>query len=158
MRQRAILTFGEQPFSPYAYLAKELNRELDKSMYQSYEAPQFLETEEGFLASLDIPGVNFSDINIELEDNRLTISADRKNPFDKTGESVKKYNQALTLPKNIEVDKISAHYENGVLSLTLPKMAEQQYKKKIQVLTGQKPSSWTNFLNFKKSSNEAAVN
>lgn len=158
MRQRAILTFGEQPFSPYAYLAKELNRDLEKALFQNYEAPQFLEVEEGFLASLDMPGVSFSDINIELEDNKLTISADRKNPFDKTGESVKKYNQTLTLPKNIEADKISAHYENGVLSLTLPKMAEQKYKKKIQVLTGQKPTNWTNFLNFKKSQTETAVN
>lgn len=158
MKQRAILTFGEQPFSPFASLARELNRELEKEIYQNFQAPQFLETEEGFLASLDIPGVNFADINIELEDNKLTISAERKNPFDKTGESVKKYNQTLTLPKNIEEDKISAHYENGVLSLTLPKMADQKYKKKIQVLTGQKPKAWSNFLNFKKSESENVVN
>lgn len=158
MRQRAILTFGEQPFSPYAYLAKELNREFEKNLYQNYDAPQFLEVEKGFLASLDIPGVNFSDINIELEDNRLIISAERKNPFDKNGESKKRYNQVLTLPKNIEVDKINAHYENGVLSLTLPKIEEQKYKKKIQVLTGQKPASWTNFLNFKKNETENIAN
>ena len=78
MRQRTILTFGEQPFSPFASLAKELNKELEKEMYQGFETPQFLETEEAFLASIDIPGVNFSDINIELEDNRLIISAERK--------------------------------------------------------------------------------
>lgn len=162
MRKRAILTFGGQPFSPFASLASELSRELgsemEKDFYKNYEAPQFLETEEGFLASLDIPGVNFSDINIELEENRLTISTERKNPFDKTGESVKKYSQVLTLPKNIEEEKINAHYENGVLSLTLPKMAEQKYKKKIQVLTGQRPKSWTNFLNFKKNEEENVVN
>lgn len=158
MRQRAILTFGEQPFSPFASLARELNRELEKEFYTNYEAPQLLETEEAFLASLDIPGVNFSDINIELEDNKLTISAERKNPFDKSGESVKKYSQVLTLPKNIEEDKISAHHENGVLSLTIPKMADQKYKKKIQVLTGQRPKSWSNFLSFKKSENESIVN
>lgn len=158
MRQRAILTFRDQPFSPFASLARELNRELEKELYQHYEAPEFLETEEEFLASFDIPGVNFSDIIIELEDNKLTISAERKNPFDKTGEPVKKYNQTLTLPKNIEEEKISAHYENGVLMLNLPKMADQKNKKKIQVLTGQRPKSWTNFLNFKKTEAENVVN
>ena len=158
MRQRAILTFGEQPFSPYAYLAKELNRDFEKTLYQNHDAPQFLEVDAGFLACLDMPGVTFSDINIELEDNKLSISAERKNPFDKTGESVKRYAQTLTIPKNIELDKISAHYENGVLSLTLPKMPDNKYKKKIQVLTGQKPNTWTNFLNFKKDQTENAAN
>lgn len=158
MRQRTILTFGEQPFSPFASLARELNRELQKEMYQGHEAPQFLETEEAFLASLDIPGVNFSDINIELEDNRLIISAERKNPFDKTGESTRKYSQTFALPKNIEEDSINAHYENGVLSLTLPKMPNHKIKKKIQVLTGQKPKNWSNFLNFKKNETENVVN
>lgn len=158
MRQRTFLTFGEQPFSPFASLARELNRELEKEMYQSYRAPQFLETEEAFLASLDMPGVNFSDINIELEDNRLMISAERKNPFDKTGEGAKKYSQIFTLPKNIEEEKINAHYENGVLSLTLPKMADHKTKKKIQVITGQKPKDWSNFLNFKKNETENIVN
>ena len=158
MRQRTILTFEEQPFSPFASLARELNRELEKEMYQDYGAPQFLETEEAFLASLDIPGVNFSDINIELEDNRLIISAERKNPFDKTGQSTKKYNQTFILPKNIEEEKINAHYDNGVLSLTIPKMADHKTKKKIQVITGQKPKNWSNFLNFKKNEAENVVN
>lgn len=158
MRQRTILTFGEQPFSPFASLAKELNRELEKEMYQGYEAPQFLETEEAFLASIDIPGVDFSDINIELEDNRLLISAERKNPFDNSGESKKSYNQIFTLPKHIEEDKINAHYENGVLSLTIPKMANYKTKKKIQVMAGQKPKSWSNFLNFKKNEADTVVN
>lgn len=158
MRERAVLTFGELPFSPFASLASELNRELKKEMYQNFESPQFLETEEGFLASLDIPGVNFSDINIEFEDNMLNISAERKNPFDNSGKSVKKYNQILTLPKTIEEDKISAHYENGVLSLTLPKKVDHKSKKKIQVLNGQKPKDWTNLLNLKKSESVNAIN
>lgn len=162
MRQRTILTFGEQPFSPFASLARELNRELNrelgKELYSNFEAPQFLETEEAFLASLDIPGVNFTDINIEVEDNRLIISAERKNPFDSTGETTKKYSQTYTLPKNIEEDKINAHYENGVLSLTLPKLANHKTKKKIQVLTGQKPKNWSNFLNFKKNESENIMN
>ena len=158
MRQRTILTFGEQPFSPFASLAKELNKELEKEMYQGFETPQFLETEEAFLASIDIPGVNFSDINIELEDNRLIISAERKKPFVNTGESTKKYNQTFTLPKHIDEDKINAHYENGVLSLAIPKMADYKTKKKIQVITGQKPKNWSNFLNFKKNNAESVVN
>jgi HSP20 family protein len=158
MRQRTILTFAEQPFSPFASLAKELNRELEKEIIQEYGAPQFLETDEAFLASIDIPGVNFSDIYIELEENRLSVAAERKNPFDKIGEPAIKYSQFFTLPKNIEEDKINAHYENGVLSLTLPKMADNKAKKRIPVITGQKPKSWSNFLNFKKNEAENVIN
>ena len=158
MRQKTILTFGDQPFSPFSYLARELNKEFERDIYQGYETPQFLETEEAFLASLDIPGVDFSDINIELEDNRLIISAERKKPFDKTGDATKKFNKIFTLPKNIEEDSINAHYENGVLSLTIQKLADYKTKKKIQVTTGQKPKNWTSFLNFKKNETENIVN
>ena len=77
MRQRTFLTFGEQPFSPFTALARELNRELDKELYHNRELPHSFETEEAYLVSVDIPGVNFSDINIEMEDNRLMISAER---------------------------------------------------------------------------------
>lgn len=154
MRQRAILTFGQHPFAPFTTFARELERELA----QNYEAPQYFETDEAFLASMDIPGVTLSDISIELEEDRLAVSAERKNPFDKTGEMTRKYSQVFTLPKNIDVAKIDAHYENGVLSLTLPKSAEHKAKKKIQISTGQKPKSWSNFLSFGKSETETTVN
>lgn len=158
MRQKTILTFGQQPFSPFTLLAKELSRGLEEELYQNMEAPQYFETEEAFLASLDMPGVTFSDINIEIEDNKMIITAERKHPFDKTGEMTRKYAQTLSLPKNIEEEKISAHYENGVLSLTLPKMDEQKTRKKIEVLTGQKPKTWSTLLNFKKTETEKTLN
>ena len=158
MRQRTFLTFGEQPFSPFASLAKELNRELEREVQNGNDSPQLLEIDEAFLASLDIPGVNFSDIEVELVDNGIVVSATRKNPFDRTGESSKKYSRFLTLPKHIDEEKINAHYENGVLSLTLPKLPEHKTKKKIQVSTGPKPKSWSNFLNLKKDETKALAN
>ncbi len=158
MRQRAILTFGQHPFTPLTGLAREVAREMERELAQNYESPQYYETDDAFLASMDIPGVTFSDISIELEEDRLSIFAERKSPFDKTGEKTKKYSQVFTLPKNIDSEKINAHYENGVLSLTLPKSADHKAKKKIQISTGQKPKSWSNFLSFGKSETEATVN
>lgn len=156
MNERAILTFGMHPLSPFTTLARDLNNALERETYPNTHRAQILENEEAFFVSMDIPGVNFDDINIDLEENKLTVSAERKNPFDKTGESIKKYNQVFTLPKNIEDDKISAHYENGVLGLTFPKMNVQ--KKKIQVTSGQKSKHWTNLLGFKKNETESLVN
>ena len=162
MRQRAFLTLNGHPIYSFSNMAREFNRELSSAFENDYYSesfyPQFIETDDAFLATLDVPGVNFSDVNIEIEDNKLFVNAERKNPFDKNGESIKKYSHVYALPKDIEEDKINAHYENGVLSLTIPKVENHKLKKKIQISTGQKPKSWSNFLNFKKNENELQAN
>jgi HSP20 family protein len=155
MRQ-AFVRFDQPIFSSFSALAKELEKDMANN-YTYADENLFHETPEAFLGCIDLPGVNFADINIELEENRLTISAERKNPFDKEKTS-KKYQQTFSLPKNIDAEKINAHYENGVLSLSIPKMEEVKTKKKIQVTTGEKPRAWTQFLGFGKTEETNVVN
>lgn len=154
MRQREFLHVDPSFFSPFSLLSKEFEKEVNANPVM----PQLLETDDAFLASYDIPGVNSSEINIEIEEDLIIIFAERKNPFDKTGKLVKKYSQSFLLPKNADLEKISAHYENGVLSLTIPKLEDQKHKKKIQVITGEKPKNWASFLNFGKRENENVIN
>lgn len=157
MRQGTFVNVGRPLFSPFNDFFYDFDKGLE-TKFSNSTASQLLETEDGFFISYDMPGINFSDINIELDEDCLTISAERKNPFDKEGRLLKKYSQSYLLPKNIEQDKINAHYENGVLSLSIPKMVVSKTKKKIEVLTGEKPKSWMNFLNFKKQEAETLAN
>lgn len=157
MRQEAFVSVRRPFFSPFNEFFNTFENELEAKRLSNPIASQLLESENGFLISYDIPGINVSDINVQLDDDYLTISAERKNPFDKEGSIIKKYNQSYLLPKNIDRDKINAHYENGVLSLSLPKIEELKTNKKIQVLTGEKPKSWSNLLSFKKKESESLV-
>lgn len=150
MRQGTFVSVRRPFFSPFNDIFNDFERELETKLAGPPASTQLLENENGFFISYDMPGINFSDINIELDEDYLSISADRKNPFDKEGGVIKKYTQTYMLPKNIDKEKINAHYENGVLSLTIPKIEESKTKKKIQVLTGEKPKTWSNFLSFKK--------
>jgi len=138
--QRDFITLNHQDLFPFELFFPNHER----------ESSQFLETNEAYLVTIDIPGVNNSDIDLSIQENKLIVVADRKNPFDKEGKSDYQYRKSLLLPKNIDFDKINAHYENGVLNLTIPKLSEQITKKKIEVSNGPRPKSWTNFLSFKK--------
>lgn len=155
MKQKSIVLFNDPFFSPLTLL----NKELDGEYYGDHrnERPVLLDSEEAYMTSIDIPGVNTADISVELEGDRLSITALRKNPLSKDETPLKKYQYLINLPKNTEHEHISAHYENGVLSLTIPKMDDHKNKKKIEILTGPKPKNWANFLSFKKTENEKVV-
>lgn len=153
MKQNAFVTLSGSSFSPMYLLRKELERDFfgeQNSIEDREQRLNYLETDDAYLATIDIPGVNPVDVNIDLMENNLTVNAERKFLLAKDSNQIKKYNYSLNLPKNIQAELISAHYENGVLSLTIPKNLENKSKKKIEVSTGAKPKSWSNFLNFKK--------
>lgn len=158
MRQGTFVSIRRPFLSPFNEFLTDFENEFEAKLLSNPGTSQLLDSENGFLISYDMPGINFSDINIELDQGYLTISAERKNPFDKEGSIIKKYTQSYLLPKNIDQDKINAHYENGVLSLSIPKIEELKTKKKIQVLTGEKPKSWSNLLSLKKRETESLVN
>lgn len=77
----------------------------------------------------ELPGVNRADIGVELVDGTLQISAKRSR---KAGgaEQTTHFSRALTVPEGaVQADKISAAYENGVLTVTLPKREEAKPRK-----------------------------
>ena len=98
------------------------------------------ERDDAFLIAAELPGIKKDDISVTLENGVLTISAEMKTEReDKEGERVVrqerrygKYVRSLRLGTQIDEKKISAHYKDGVLELTLPK-AEEVKPKKITV-------------------------
>jgi HSP20 family protein len=91
------------------------------------------ESDSAYTVTAALPGVNAEDINIRLNDDVLTISAEvneRKN-----GENGRrviqerrygKFSRSLRLPVPVNADAIEANYENGVLTLHVPKAEEAQ--------------------------------
>ena len=108
----------------------------DYSLYQrNYK---IYEDEKGYTIEMDMPGVKKEDLDIGIKENMLSIYAERKKVIkseegDKE-EVVSKYEQSFNISdKSIDVDNISANFENGVLILTLPKKEEVKYEKKIEI-------------------------
>lgn len=105
---------------------------------RSFDAPHFKETEQGYLLSIDIPGIKKEDISIDVEDETLKISGVRKNKF--SSEETKKDEEfklesKFRLPSDVDADKISAYTEDGVLYLHLSK-AEKARPKKVEITLG----------------------
>ena len=92
------------------------------------------ETSNGYQAVVAIPGVTQDQINIRFENGVLTISAEipqmqlenARVLIQERGYG--RYSRAITLPEFVDVDKADAHYENGLLTLILPKRPEAQPK------------------------------
>jgi len=99
------------------------------------------ETEQEIVLKADIPGLNFEDIDVHLENGTLTLRAERK--FDKSEDkggwhrqerTYGKFERVFDLPDTIEVDAVKADYKNGVLTVTLPKKEVAKPKQiKVQV-------------------------
>jgi HSP20 family protein len=102
------------------------------------------ETKDHYLVSFDMPGMRKEDIKIELHGTQLVISGERHREVrdEKDGAFLRhervygKFERSFALPNSINVDKIEAQYENGVLNVALPK-AESAKGRTIQIQTGQ---------------------
>ena len=86
-----------------------------------------------------VPGVKPDTIDLAIEDNILTIRAERKPDFEDEQSiylvrerPVGSFYRALRLPETIDANKVQSTYENGVLTITLPK-AEEKKKKQIKI-------------------------
>jgi HSP20 family protein len=110
--------------------ASELAKAYDERSFAP--ATDVTETEDHYLMSLDVPGMKKEEIKIEVADNVLSVSGERKRVTapDKK-ERVQRYEKSygffkrsFSLPNSIDAEKVEALYENGVLELYLPKVAQ----------------------------------
>ncbi len=93
-----------------------------------------------FAVAASLPGIDAKDIDVSIEDNVLTIRAERKDPAADDKEitylvnerPVGSFYRALRLPETIDTSKIQSSYKDGVLMITLPK-AEELKKKQIKI-------------------------
>jgi HSP20 family protein len=96
-------------------------------------AMDLVETDDHFVLRADLPGLSESDVNIELEDNVLTVSGERKTEhedkkegFYRVERSFGQFRRSLTLPEGVDPDGITAAFDKGVLEVRIPKPAERK--------------------------------
>jgi len=118
---------AEDPMERWFQSNFELSR--DFNGYDFSPSCDFSENEMEFQIQLDIPGVKKRDLKIELEDNRLIISGERaKNSEKKSLRHIRSesyygsFMRVFNFPTAIKENKIDAHFENGVLKVTIPKV------------------------------------
>lgn len=118
-----------------ADIENEMDRWMSGSLLpESYEGYDFSpscnvkETAKEYLVQFDIPGIKKEDVKIELDNNRLTVSGERK---EKKEEKDSKsffsesfygsFMRSFALPKTVDEAKVDASYEDGVLTIKIPK-------------------------------------
>jgi HSP20 family protein len=100
------------------------------------------ETGSHYLMSFDLPGISKEDVKIEVVDNKLTVSGERKSEKkdDKNNHYVTErhygsFQRSFTLPSTIDASHVEASYKDGVLQIALPK-AESAKPRQIKISEG----------------------
>jgi HSP20 family protein len=96
-------------------------------------AMDLVEADDHFVLKADLPGLGEEDVSIEVQDNVLTISGERKSEQERKEKgwyrlerSFGRFSRSLTLPEGVNADAISAHFDKGVLEVTIPKPEERK--------------------------------
>ncbi|MCC5913018.1 MAG: Hsp20/alpha crystallin family protein [Balneolaceae bacterium] len=97
------------------------------------------ETEKQFVIDVELPGMDKKDIDIHMENGRLTISGERRMENEDNGTKFHRvetfygsFSRSFHLPDSADEDSVSATYKDGILNVTINK-SEQKMKKQIKV-------------------------
>lgn len=110
------------------------------SAYSFVPKVDIIEDEKAFEIHLAVPGISKEDFKIDLKDNQLTVSGERKfrdGVEEKNYRSVETqygaFSKIFVLPENVNAEKIEAKYNNGILELVVPKDEKKLLKTTIKV-------------------------
>jgi HSP20 family protein len=141
-----------QPFvDEFQTLQERMNRLFGEAGLSRYPAEEAMgtwsplcdiyEDGESIVVKTEIPGVDRSDIDVQVENNVLTIRGERKREKESKAENVYRaerfygsFSRSFTLPVTVDTERIKAEYRDGILHVTLPKV-EAAKPRKIKVLT-----------------------
>jgi len=126
--------------SPWSSLERELDRlfstavsdfaTISSSGDLDHFPVDLFEDQDNHYVRAELPGVDRSAINVEMVEGFLTISGSRNVPG-AGGEEAEtfEFSRSLSIPEAVHADKVAATYENGVLTVTLPKREEAKPRK-----------------------------
>ncbi|WP_299748310.1 Hsp20/alpha crystallin family protein [uncultured Boseongicola sp.] len=132
--------FGDTPpFSPLETAAQRTGfPSLDMTGAVS-PAIDINETDTAIELTAELPGLSEDDVEIELKDGRLTLRGEKNVTHDGKGDlriserSYGSFSRTMTLPDTVDIEKITAEFEQGVLNITMPKTKPAEPSRKIKV-------------------------
>ncbi len=135
--RQPITSLGRWSQSPWSGLESEIDRLFETALSSFSDAStsthfpvDLYEDNDNAYVRAELPGVNRDEINVEVVEDYLTISATRKTPAtDGQAEQSFSFSRSVNIPEEVQADKVSASYENGVLTVTLPKREEAKPRK-----------------------------
>ena len=105
-------------------------------------AVDVIESDDAYVVRASLPGLKAEDIDVNIEDDVLTIKAERSEEHEETEESYLlrersfgSYHRAIRLPDSVEAENVEAEVRDGILTLTLPKREEVK-PRQIEVKVG----------------------
>ena len=138
-----------EPFGEIESLNRRMNRLFERLMpggdrfldLDFMPAAEMDETEDEIRLKLEVPGMKAEDLDIEVSETSIDISGERKSESKTEAKgmvrsefSYGKFERVIPLPAHIQNDKVKAEYNNGILTLTLPKTeAEKHRTVKVEV-------------------------
>ena len=100
------------------------------------------EDEHKIALKIEVPGIDEKDIDVRIENTTLTVHGERKIEKEEKEENFRRverqygsFTRSFTLPSSVDTGQVSAHYDKGVLKLSLAKKAEAK-PKQIKVNVG----------------------
>ena len=138
------------PSTPARHVAPffaPLQRELDRviSEFGSFEMPDLFapsprmdlrETDGGIELTVELPGLSEQDVQVELEDDLLTVSGEKKSTSEESGKGFRSierrygsFSRSVRLPAGVQPDQVKASLKAGVLTVTAPRGAADTGRK-----------------------------
>ena len=129
-----LINWRPKTVSSYRTLPNIFERMVDDNFFFDYDnndlrpSVEINESNDAFMISADLPGIEKSDIEVKVEENTLILIANRY--IDKSDNNEKihynerrfgTFSRSFKLPKTVKEEKITAKLDNGVLSIVIPK-------------------------------------
>ena len=110
-------------------------------------AMDLVENDNEYVLRADLPGISERDVKIELDDNVLRISGERKSEQEERKQGYYRierssgaFSRSLTLPEGVDADAVTATFDQGVLEVRVPK-PEARKPRKVEISVGNAPKT-----------------
>ncbi len=146
--------FGSQRSDPFQLLRREMEQLFDNVGGSAGEASagggnivaprmDISEDDQAFKVVAEMPGARPEDVEVTVDDDLLTIRAERtqeretnRRNYHLVERSVGVFQRSLRLPAPVDAGKVQASFDNGVLTVTIPKEGSQARSRRVQVRSG----------------------
>ncbi len=138
------------------FTTNRIGREMDSMINSCFARPQFevkqdamfiprvniAEDKDSFFLTFELPGMEKGNIKVIVQDDILTVSGERKFESDEKSEGYIRseirtgsFSRSFTLPEDVDAQKVTADYNNGLLEVSIAK-TEEKKPKEIEVKVG----------------------